>query len=88
MEKVKEYGVQLHFDLNMKYGILIVHIDSSSKKQIVLYLCKEHIEFEKIMIGNSIQDFLDSKLVKQFGVINGDSEYLDKCDKISTLPLT
>lgn len=78
----------LFWDENLKYGILIVHENTSKKQLGISRLMGELLPSQTVMIGDSISDYLDIPGALQFAVGNADFDYKRKCDYVATEKLT
>lgn len=75
--------IQLDWDVNPEYGILILHAAESCKRSGVKTLMELMSLKSAIMVGDSLFDHVDLPGVKQWAVGNAAPAYLAVCERVA-----
>lgn len=78
----------LFWDENSRYGILIIHANTTEKYNGISALAESLAPEETVMIGDSFSDFLDLPNVTQYAVRNADLCYKEKAKFVAKHSLT
>lgn len=76
------------FDENPEYGIIIVHAQSTSKKNGVSWLLRRFPGTQVFMIGDSIADHIADSPVVHCAVGNASEAFKEKCQYVSKFQYT
>jgi hydroxymethylpyrimidine pyrophosphatase-like HAD family hydrolase len=79
--------LQLDIDLNLEYGVLIIHLETTRKKDATESILKEYDVPEMHMVGDSMNDYAGDKAVHH-AVENASMDYKSICRIVSKNKIT
>lgn len=79
--------LQLDIDLNLEYGVLIIHLETTRKKAATDFIIKEYAVPEMHMVGDSINDYAGENAI-HYAVENANKDYKSICRLVSKNKIT